>query len=123
MSAADGQSAGRAYKDVVAGIGEAAEKLRAADREKAAELALDLVALEKGMLAAGERAALTHLAVELSWEDALEALWVESWMKLRPRPDPAPGADPAELDRLDAEVEQRRDDLMAAVRRRFGLGR
>lgn len=120
---AGGYGAGRAYKDTIAGIGEAADKLLAADREKAAALAVELVGLERDMLDAGERAALTHLGVELSWEDALEALWVESWMQLRPRPAPAPGADPAELDRLDTEVEQRRDDLLAAVRRRFSLGR
>ena len=57
---------------------------------RAAALAVDLVGLEKAMLAAGERAALTHVAVELSWEDALEALWVQSWMQLHPRPNPGP---------------------------------
>ncbi|HZG90292.1 MAG TPA: hypothetical protein VEZ42_08760 [Pseudonocardia sp.] len=116
--------AARAYKEVVAGIAEAAEKLRTADQERAAALAVDLVGLERTMMRAGERAALTRLGVELSWEDALEALWVESWMQLRPRPGPAPGADPARLDELDAEVQLRREELLAAVRRRrFGFGR
>ena len=120
---AGGDRATRSYKEIIAEIGEAAEKLRAADRERATALAVELVELEAAMLAVGERVALAHLAVELGWEDALEALWAESWMTLRPRPAPAPGGDPAELDRLTAEVERRRDDLLAAVRRRFILGR
>ncbi len=60
--------------------------------------------------------------MELHWEAALEALWVESWMKLRRRPAPDPGADPADLAACDAEVEQRAAELQDAVRRRrFGL--
>jgi hypothetical protein len=72
---------------------------------------------------AGERAALTRLAVELHWEAAMEALWVESWMTLRRRPDPDPRADPARLAEYDAELEQRAAQLQEAVKRRFGLGR
>ena len=76
------------------------------------------------MLEAGERAALTRLAAELHWEAALEALWVESWMTLRPRPAADPTADPADLARLDADVERWSAELQDAVRRRrFGLPR
>ena len=47
---------------------------------------------------------------------------MESWMQLRPRPGPDPDAEPADLDRLDAELERRSADLLDAVRRRrFGL--
>ena len=54
-------------------------------------------------------------------------LWSESWMTLRPRPQPnrTPpdrGAEPEALDALDAEVERTADDVLRAVRRRFGLG-
>jgi hypothetical protein len=116
-------TAAREYKAVVAGITAAAEALRERDRERAAELARELVGLAEAMHGAGERAALTRLGVELHWEAALEALWVESWMKLRPRPGPDPRADPADLDALDAEVETRAAELQDAVRRRFGLPR
>jgi hypothetical protein len=121
---AGGYGSGRRYREIIAGIAEAAEKLRTADQERANWLARDLVELERNMVRAGERAALTQLGVELSWEAALDALWVESWMTLWPRPAPAPGGDPARLDELDAEVEERREELMDAVRRRrFGLSR
>jgi hypothetical protein len=117
-------SAARRYKEVVAGITATADALRERDRERAAALARRLVQLEDDMLRAGERAALTRLGVELAWEAALEALWVESWMKLRPRPGPDPRGVPADLADLDAEVEQRSAALQEAVRRRrFGLRR
>jgi hypothetical protein len=117
-------SAARRYKEVVAGITGTADALRERDRERAAALARQLVALEDAMLRAGERAALTRLGVELGWEAALDALWVESWMKLRPRPGPDARADPADLMALDVEVERRSAALQeAARRRRFGLRR
>jgi hypothetical protein len=62
--------------------------------------------------------------VELLWEAALEMLWSESWMTLRPMPWPEP-AEPAtglrkapDLDALDAEVAARFAELADAVRRR-----
>jgi hypothetical protein len=116
-------SAAREYKEVIAGITAAAEALRERDRERAAALARELVGLTEAMEHAEERAGLTRLGVELHWEAALEALWVESWMKLRPRPGPAPYADPAAIDALDAEVEARSAELQEAVRRRWGLPR
>jgi hypothetical protein len=116
-------SAAREYKEVVAGIAAAAAALRERDRERAAALNRDLVGLAEAMAHAEERAGLTRLGVELHWEAALEALWVESWMKLRPRPGPDPRADPAAIDELDAEVEARAAELLEATRRRFGLPR
>lgn len=117
-------TAERDYKEVIAGITAAAEELRARDRERAAELEHRLGPLAEDMVRAGERAALTRLGVELHWEAALEALWMESWMKLRPRPGPDPRVDPADPADLDVEVEQRSAELQQAVRRsRFGFPR
>ncbi|WP_219413083.1 hypothetical protein [Pseudonocardia nigra] len=117
-------TAGREYKEVVAGIAAAAEALRERDRERAAELARELAGLSDEMHRAGERAALTRMAVELHWEAALDALWTESWLKLRPRPGPDPRADTGRLAELDAEVERAAAELQEAVRRRrFGLRR
>ena len=116
-------SAAREYKEVVAGIAAAAEALRERDRERAAALNRELVGLAEAMAHAEERAGLTRLGVELHWEAALDALWVESWMKLRPRPGPDPRADPADIDAMDAEVEACAAELLEAARRRFGLPR
>jgi hypothetical protein len=116
-------SAAREYKEVIARISAAAEDLRERDRQRAAALSRELVGLAEAMHGATDRAALTRLGVELHWEAALDALWVESWMKLRPRPGPDPSAAGADLDALDAEVEERAAELQAAVRRRWGLPR
>jgi hypothetical protein len=116
-------SAAREYKEVIAGIAAAAEALRERDRVRAAVLNRELVRLAEAMAHAEERAALTRLGVELHWEAALEALWVESWMQLRPRPGPDRRADPAAIDALDAEVEARAAEIQDATRRRFGLPR
>ncbi|MFC4943999.1 hypothetical protein [Pseudonocardia sp. GCM10023141] len=114
--------ASRRYKEIVAGITQAVEDLGEQDRARAAELSRRLVELDARMLATGEGAALTRLGVELQWEAALEVLWVESWMKLRPRPGPDPRADPADLAALVADVEDAGEALQEAVRRRrFGL--
>ena len=117
-------SAARQYKEVVAGITAAVDALRERDRERAAELARELVRLDDEMLLAGERAALTGFVVSLHWEAALEALWVESWMRLRPLPGPDPHADLVDLAVVEADVERRAAELQDAVRRRrFGLPR
>lgn len=117
-------SAAREYKDVIAGLTAAADELRERDRDRAAALARRLVELDDAMVRAAERAALSRLGVELAWEAALEALWAESWMTLRPRPAPDSRADPAHLDLLDEAVQQRAAELQAAVRRgRLGLRR
>lgn len=116
-------SAARAYQDVIAGLSAAADALRERDRERAAELACRLVALDDAMVRAVERAALTRLGVDLCWEAALDALWTESWLQLRPLPDPpgVPGV-PGDLAALDATVEARSAALRDEVRRRrFGL--
>jgi hypothetical protein len=116
-------NAARSYKEIVAEVSAAAEALREKDKARAAALIRQLVDRDAEMIRAGERAALTRFGVELHWEAALEALWVESWMKLRPRPGPDPSADPAEIDAYDVELEEAAARLQAAVRRRWLPGR
>ena len=115
--------AARAYKDVIAGLSDAADELRGRERVRATELTAELGTLRRQMLAASDRSALTRIGVQLQWEDVLDALWTESWLQLRPRPDPDP--DPrraADLAALDVALEEASAELQAAVkRRRFGL--
>lgn len=120
-------SAAREYKTIVGELTAAVDALRERDRERAGELSRELVELDDLMARIGERAALTRLGVELHWEAALETLWSESWMTLRPMPAPdprGPAASDADLDALDAAVAQRFAELVDAVRRRrLGLRR
>jgi hypothetical protein len=115
-------TAARRYKDVLAGLTARVGELRERDRERAGALARRLVELDDAMAQAGQRAALTQLGVDLHWEAAMSALWAERWLTLRPKPDPDPRADPADLDALDAAVAQRATELLEALRR-WRLGR
>jgi hypothetical protein len=107
------------YKDVVADLSAVADNLRERDRARAKELERRLVDLDLAMTRAGERAALSLIAAEIAWDDALDELWQESWMTLRRRPAPDRSADPARLDALDVEVEMAAAELKDATRRRL----
>ena len=112
-------SAARRYMDIMAEVTEAADRLREADRRRAAELKGRLLGLEDDMLRTGERARLTASVVQLHWEQALDLLWAESWLKLRPRPEPDRRADPERQEDYDAEVVRHSDALREVVRRRW----
>ena len=116
-------SAARRYKDITGGMTDAVARMRDADTQRAAQLAEALLGLDEEMQAASNRAALTELAVHLRWEAAMESLWSEDWMTLRPPPEPDPRGNPRDLDYLDAVVEQRYQALLEIVRRRPLIGR
>lgn len=118
MSGAD-PSPTRRYKEVMAEVGAAADALREWDRRRAVELRAALLGLEDEMLREGERARLSTSVARLHWEEALELLWAESWLRLRPCPAPDPRADPSRLDDYDAEVHRLAGELRAVVRRRW----
>lgn len=121
---ADGApDAARAYKDVVAGLTAPADELRARDRERLAALEVRLAELATAMAEARERAEKSAEAAKKRWEAALESLWAESWLKLRPLPRPDPWADPAKLDALDARVELCAAALREALHRKMRLRR
>jgi hypothetical protein len=109
----------RRYKDVIGELTAAADALRESDRARATELARRLVGLDAAMVAAEQRAAMSRFAFELRWESVLEALWKESWMILKPRPRPAPDADPERLDALDREVDLAANAVLDATRHRL----
>lgn len=111
--------AAQRYKDVVADLAAVADDLRERDRMRAAELERRLVDLDRARARAEERAALSVIAAEMAWENALDALWQESWMTLRRRPGADRDSDPARMDELDLEVEQAAAELREAVRRRL----
>lgn len=112
-----GESAAAAYRRITAEIDSVVGALREQDLRRARVLEQRLGELDARMRQVGERAALTRFAVELQWEIALDELWGESWMTLRPYPQPDPHADPANLDALDQEVERRLAALQSELRR------
>lgn len=116
-------TAARRYKGITGGMTDVVTRMRAADTQRAARLAERLVELHAAMSAAGERAALSEFGLALQWEAALEALWDEHWMTLRPLPTPDFDAPAHDLDYLDAMVAQCGEALRELTRRRPLLGR
>jgi molybdopterin converting factor small subunit len=107
----------RALRQVTGGMEAEVERNGARVRE----LRERLRELDRELLAADDRRLLVRIAANLAWEDTLEALWVESWITMRPFPRPdrfAKAVDPAEVMALAAEIEQRAAELVAAVRGR-----
>jgi hypothetical protein len=118
------ESPAAAYRRIASGIDEAVGAVRRQDELRATRLEQALAKIDARMRRVGERAALTRFSVELHWESALEALWAEPWMTVRPFPRPDPAADPARLDRYEREVDRTYTELMDLVaRRRFGFRR
>ncbi|HEY0816721.1 MAG TPA: hypothetical protein VGE11_25870 [Pseudonocardia sp.] len=105
------------YKDEIAELtaGFDGDAARSANRVR--ELRLRVVELGKELKAASEQRVIARLGNVLAWEDALEILWVESWMTMRPfpKPDRLAKGDPGEL---VARVEARVADLRTQVQRR-----
>lgn len=119
MSENDGA---RRYREVIGELTNAADELRARDRERAAALARQLVDLDEAMARAEVRAGTSRLAVEIRWELVLDTLWDEQWMTLRPRPRPDPDADPDRLDALDDAADRAAASVLEAVRHRLPFG-
>jgi hypothetical protein len=111
-------TAARRYREITGELTEIVEQIRQADQARAAELLARLGELDDEMAKASVRAELTKLGVALHWESALEALWGEQWMTLRPLPGPTGLAVVRDLDQQDARVEARHEQLLEAIRRR-----
>ena len=111
-------TAARRYREITGQLTEIVEQIRRADLSRAAELLAKLGELEAEMTKASVRAELTKLGVAVHWESALEALWGEQWMTLRPLPEPSGKAVARDLDQQDARVEARYEQLLEAIRRR-----
>lgn len=109
------------YRAVIARLAGVADDLRERDAERAVALRSELVDLERAVEQADTRAAATRFVVDLHWETALEALWPEQWLKLRPKPGPDRRARAEDIDAHDAAAAEAAEVLLAAVRRRFRL--
>ncbi|MEV0679802.1 hypothetical protein AB0I60_25075 [Actinosynnema sp. NPDC050436] len=81
-------SAVERYKEVVGQAAAAVEKVRDQDRDRVRELLVRLAASQDRVAELIEQEKLTHVAVRLLWEAAVEALWEERWMQMKPIPDP-----------------------------------
>jgi hypothetical protein len=108
----------RDYRAAVAAMTEGVAGDSERNARRVAELEVAVRRLGRELEEASELRVAARVGNVLAWEAALEVLWVESWMTMRPFPKPdrlASGDDVA--DRITA-VEKAVEALQAAVARR-----
>ncbi len=110
--------AARRYKARIAEVTGGLDARADRNAERVRELDAQVEALGRRLREASDRHLLTRLCVELAWESALDALWVESWITMRPFPAPDTWAKASDLDALLVAVEQRAAELRAEVQGR-----
>ncbi len=115
-------SAAKRYKDVIAELTAGFDGDAARSAGRVAQLKDRVAELGRDLKAASDQRVVTRVGNVLAWEDALEILWVESWMTMRPfpKPDRLAKGDPV---MLVARVEARVADLRTQVQRRGFFGR
>ncbi|MDT7553103.1 MAG: hypothetical protein QOI16_1639 [Pseudonocardiales bacterium] len=115
-------SAAKRYKDVIAELTAGFDGDAARSAGRVAQLKERVAELGRDLKAASDHRVVTRVGNVLAWEDALEILWVESWMTMRPfpKPDRLAKGDPAVL---VSRVEARVADLRMQVQRRGLFGR
>ena len=107
----------REYKariaELTAGFDDDAER----NAKRVAEVKVEVAELGKELKAASDQHVVARVGNILAWEDALEILWVESWMTMKPfpRPDRLAKGNPAAL---VTKVEGCVAELRALVQRR-----
>lgn len=111
------KSAAQEYKAIIAGRTAGFDEDAAGNIDRVAELKDRVAELGRELRAASDQHIVARAGNLLAWEDALEILWVETWMTMRPfpKPDRFAKGDPAAL---VARVEARVADLRAEVQRR-----
>lgn len=110
--------AARRYKAMIAEVTGGLDARADLNAQRVAELHDRVTTLAWQLKEASDRHLLARACVELAWEGALEALWVETWITMRPFPKPDPWAKASDRDELIVAVEQRAAELRAAVQGR-----
>lgn len=111
-------SAARDYRDVIDSVTAGLDAESRRNAERVAELRRLVDERSRVLDAAAERHVLTRIGAELAWEDALEVLWVESWIDMRPYPRPDRLVKAGNLAVLIVRVEEAAAALRAEVQKR-----
>ena len=113
------------YKGIIAALTAGFDTDAARNAERVEELRLEVAELGKELKAASDQHVVARIGNLLAWEDALEILWVESWMTMKPFPksDRFAKGSPAELvTRVEARVAELRRLVQRRGLRRYGTG-
>jgi hypothetical protein len=107
----------RRYKEISGLNTESVERMREFDRALAEELEKRLDGVKKALAAASERERVAKMGVELHWEAAMEKLWDEHWLTMKPKPEPTSPAPKMNPLQSDAEVGNTYAALEEALRK------
>jgi hypothetical protein len=75
------------------------------------------------MAEAIEREKVVKLGADLHWEKAVEALWEERWMEMRPMPKPNPTVPPRDQDEYNTAMDLAYQALEESLQKRTLLRR
>ncbi|WNV82103.1 hypothetical protein [Umezawaea sp. Da 62-37] len=117
------RSAAERYKEIIGSISEAVSTMRAHDERRVAELVARLAVSQDRMVDAIEREKVVKLGVALHWEAAVEALWEERWLQMRPMPRPDERVPPRDQNDYDAAMELAFHALEESLQKRTLLRR
>jgi len=110
------EDAVRRYKELALLNTDAVRRMREYDRARIDALRTKLGETDAQLAEATQREELMRASVRLHWESAVEQLWNERWLEVRP-PEPIEMADDASTRRIDAEVSRTHEALREALRR------
>ena len=94
MTEADQVSAAVRYKELVALADEAAQRLRRHEADRVEELAGEVAAGNKRIEEADAQLEQVRDGVRKRWDEAMEELFNERWMRVTPMPEPDLSAEP-----------------------------
>ncbi|MET1075983.1 MAG: hypothetical protein ABWY11_25270 [Umezawaea sp.] len=117
------RSAVERYKEIIGTIGDAVTTMRAHDKSRVAELMARLAVSQDRMVDAIEREKVVKLGVALHWESAVEALWEERWLQMRPMPHPDERVPARDQNDYDAAMELAFQALEESLQKRSLLRR
>lgn len=109
--------AARRYKEIAGLNTESVERMREHDRALVEELEKRLEQAEKALAEAAEHERVAKMGVRLHWEAAMEQLWNEHWLTVKPLPQPASPAPRMNPLECDAEVGSTYEALSDALRK------
>ncbi|WP_309111877.1 hypothetical protein [Saccharothrix sp.] len=116
-------SAVERYKEIVAVAGEAVRRMREVDHQRVKEALDRLVASQDRMAEAVEQEMLTRVGVTLLWESALDLLWDERWLTMKPLPAPDESVPPRPQEHYNGMMELAHQRLEDSLQKRTLLRR
>jgi hypothetical protein len=107
----------RRYKELADLNTAAVLRMREHNQEVVKKLRVRLAQVDEELARAIEQEWLVRFTVRLNWENAVDSLWSERWLKLGPQPGPARPPPGMTMAQADAEVSRTFEALQEALRK------